>query len=258
MPNQQPRPAAAAQPDQLAGLVERVTFHNDESGFSVLRIKARGHRDLVTVVGTLPEVRAGEWLEAQGRWTVNKEYGQQFQAEILRTMPPTRVEGIERYLASGMIKGIGPVLAGRIERAYKERTFEIIDADPHSLTYVDGIGPTRKKKITEAWQEQKAIREIMIFLHGHKVSTSRAFRIFKAYGNEAIEKVRQDPYRLARDIQGIGFKTADVIAESVGIPRARAVLCVSAPYRPIVPAGNRTNLPLEGHEGVLVVAGRTG
>src|ERR1035437_5760249 len=216
MPNHQPQPASA-QPDQLAGLVERVTFHNDESGFCVLRIKARGHRELVTVVGTLPEVRAGEWLEAQGAWTIDKEYGQQFRAEILRTMPPTTVEGIEKYLASGMIKGIGPVLAGRIVKVYKERTFEVIDADPHSLTYVDGIGPTRKKKITEAWAEQKAIREIMVFLHGHKVSTSRAFRIFKAYGSEAIEKVRQDPYRLARDIQGIGFKTADVIAESLGI-----------------------------------------
>ena len=217
MSNQQPQPAAAIQPDQIAGLVERVTFHNDESGFCVLRIKARGHRELVTVVGTLPEVRAGEWLEAQGTWTIDKEYGQQFRAEILRTMPPTTVEGIEKYLASGMIKGIGPVLAGRIVKVYKERTFEVIDRDPHCLTYVNGIGPTRKKKITEAWQEQKAIREIMVFLHGHKVSTSRAFRIFKAYGNEAIEKVRQDPYRLARDIQGIGFKTADVIAESVGI-----------------------------------------
>jgi exodeoxyribonuclease V alpha subunit len=216
MPNQPPQPASA-QPDQLAGLVERVTFHSDESGFCVLRVKARGHRDLGTVVGTLPEVRAGEWLEAQGGWVINKEHGQQFQAEVLRTMPPTTVEGIEKYLASGMIKGIGPVLAGRIVEAFKEDTFETIDADPDSLTQVEGIGPTRKKKITEAWTEQKAIREIMVFLHGHKVSTSRAFRIFKAYGNEAIEKVRQDPYRLARDIQGIGFKTADVIAESVGI-----------------------------------------
>jgi exodeoxyribonuclease V alpha subunit len=141
MSTRQPQPA---QPEQIAGLVERVTFHNDESGFCVLRIKARGHRDLVTVVGTLPEVRAGEWLEAQGYWTVNKEYGQQFQAEILRTMPPTTVEGIEKYLASGMIKGIGPVLAGRIVKVYKERTFEIIDREPHSLTFVEGIGPTRK------------------------------------------------------------------------------------------------------------------
>jgi exodeoxyribonuclease V alpha subunit len=134
MPNQQLQPVAATEPEQIAGLVERVTFHSDENGFCVLRLKARGHRELVTVVGTLPEVRAGEWLEAQGRWIVNKEYGQQFQAEILRTMPPTTVEGIEKYLASGMIKGIGPVLAGRIVKVYKERTFEIIDADPHSLT----------------------------------------------------------------------------------------------------------------------------
>jgi exodeoxyribonuclease V alpha subunit len=153
-------PLTRSFPDQIAGLVERVTFHNDESGFSVLRVKARGHRELLTVVGTLPEVRAGEWLEAQGGWAVNKEYGQQFQAEILRTMPPTTVEGIEKYLASGMIKGIGPVLAGRIVKAYQERTFEIIDRDPHSLTYVEGIGPTRKKKITDAWQEQKAIRAL--------------------------------------------------------------------------------------------------
>ncbi len=217
MASQQLQPGMVTQLDQIAGLVERVTSHSDESGFCVLRIKARGHRDLVTVVGTLPEVRPGEWLEAQGRWIVNKEYGQQFQAQILRTMPPTTVEGIEKYLASGMIKGIGPVLAGRIVKAYKERTFEIIDARPHSLTYIAGIGAGRKQKIAQAWQQQKAIREIMVFLHGHKVSTSRAFRIFKTYGDEAIEKVREDPYRLAQDIQGIGFKTADMIAESLGI-----------------------------------------
>lgn len=217
MASQQLQPGMVTQLDQIAGLVERVTFHSDESGFCVLRIKARGHRDLVTVVGTLPEVRPGEWLEAQGRWIVNKEYGQQFQAQILRTMPPTTVEGIEKYLASGMIKGIGPVLAGRIVKAYKERTFEIIDARPHSLTYITGIGAGRKQKIAQAWQQQKAIREIMVFLHGHKVSTSRAFRIFKTYGDQAIEKVREDPYRLARDIPGIGFKTADAIAESLGI-----------------------------------------
>jgi len=220
MSGQPPHPVASDQHpplEQLAGLVERVTFHSEESGFCVLRIKARGHRDLVTVVGTLPEVRAGEWLEAQGSWTVNKEHGQQFQGRILRTTAPTTVEGIEKYLASGIIKGIGPVLGGRIVKAYGERTFEIIDADPHSLTDVDGIGPVREKKIVEAWTAQKAIREIMVFLHGHKVSTSRAFRIFKAYGNESIEKVRQDPYCLARDIHGIGFKTADVIAESLGI-----------------------------------------
>ncbi len=199
--------------------MERVTFHSDESGFCVLRIKARGHRELVTVVGTLPEVRAGEYVQARGRWTLDKQHGQQFRAEVIKTTPPNTVEGIEKYLASGLIKGIGPVLASRLVRAFKERVFEIIDRDPHNLTYVEGIGATRKKKIVAAWSEQKAVREIMVFLHSHKVSTSRAFRIFKAYGNEAIETVQEDPYRLARDIQGIGFKTADVIAESLGISK---------------------------------------
>ena len=197
MPDQQPSPAAASQhpqPDQLAGLVERVTFHSDESGYCVLRIKACGHRDLVTVVGTLPEVRAGEWLEARGRWIVNKEYSRQFKADILRTMPPTTVEGIEKYLASGMIKGIGPVLAGRIVKAYKERTFEVIDADPHSLTYVEGIGPTRKKKITVAWQEQKAIREIMVFLHGHKVPTSPPTRPLPVRSTHSCGRTASRPW----------------------------------------------------------------
>ncbi|MDP7289772.1 MAG: helix-hairpin-helix domain-containing protein, partial [Phycisphaerae bacterium] len=174
---------------------------------------------MVTIVGSLPEIRAGEWLEASGFWAVDAKHGQQFKAEVLKTVRPDTVEGIERYLGSGLIKGIGPVLAGRLVKAFGRRVFDIIDADPHNLTYVKGIGKTRQKQITEVWAEQKAIREIMVFLHGHRVSTRRAFRIFKAYGNEAIEKVRQDPYRLARDIQGIGFKTADVIAESLGIGR---------------------------------------
>ena len=203
--------------DNLTGSVERVTFHSEESGFAVLRVKVKGRRDLVTVVGSLPEVRAGEWLQADGFWTVDARHGPQFKADVLKTVRPDTIEGIERYLGSGLIKGIGPVLAGRLVRAFGRRVFDIIDADPHNLTCVKGIGPTRKKKITEVWAEQKAIREIMVFLHGHKVSTRRAFRIFKAYGNEAIEKVTRDPYRLARDIQGIGFKTADAIAESLGI-----------------------------------------
>ena len=209
----------AIAPEQVSGLVELVTFHSEETGFCVLRVKARGHRDAATVVGTLPEVRAGEYIEAHGRWTINKEYGQQFQAGILKTTPPNTVVGIEKYLASGLIKGIGPVLAGRLVRVFEERVFEIIDHDPENLTSVEGVGPTRKDKIVAAWQEQKAVREIMVFLHSHKVSTSRAFRIYKTYGQEAIEKVREDPYRLARDIHGIGFKTADVIAESLGISR---------------------------------------
>jgi len=203
----------------LSGLVERVTYHNEESGFCVLRVKARGHRDLVTVVGILPEVRAGEWIEAQGRWTVDRDYGQQFRAEILHTTAPNTLEGMEKYLASGLIKGIGPAFAGRLVKYFGQQVLDTIENTPHRLTEVEGIGKVRQEKITAAWAEQHVIREIMVFLHSHGVSTNRAFRIYKTYGGEAIERVREDPYRLARDIRGIGFKSADKIAESLGIGR---------------------------------------
>lgn len=201
----------------LSGLIERVTYHNEESGFCVLRLKARGHRDLITVVGTMPEVRAGEWIEAQGRWTVERDYGQQFRAEILRTTAPNTLEGMEKYLASGLIKGIGPAFAGRLVKHFGQQVLDTIEHNPGRLTEVEGIGKVRQEKITTAWQEQRIIREIMVFLHSHGVSTSRAFRIYKTYGKDAIDKVRADPYHLARDIHGIGFKSADKIAESLGI-----------------------------------------
>ena len=203
--------------ERVGGLVERVTFHNDESGFCVLRIKAKGHRDMVTVIGTLPQVRAGEWLEAEGWWTIDRDHGQQFKAQVLRTTSPDTVEGMEKYLASGLIKGIGPGFAGRLVKHFGEKVLEIIDTNPQRLTEVDGIGPVRFQKITTAWQEQQKIRKIMVFLHSHGVSTGRAFRIYKTYGDEAIEKVAADPYCLCRDIQGIGFKTADKVAASLGI-----------------------------------------
>jgi exodeoxyribonuclease V alpha subunit len=211
------RPYAAAQ--QLSGLIERVTFHSNESGFCVLQVKAKGHRDPQTVVGTLPQVRAGEWIEAEGRWTVNRDYGQQFRAETLRTTAPATAEGVEKYLASGLIKGIGPAFAQRLVRRFGTDVLDVIENTPQRLFEVEGIGPIRHTKITAAWAEQKVVREIMVFLHSHGVSTSRAFRIYKTYGNVAIETVSHDPYRLARDIQGIGFKTADKIAESLGIGR---------------------------------------
>ena len=205
--------------EQLSGLIERVTFHSDESGFCVLRVKAKGHRDQQTVIGTLPQVRAGEWFEAEGRWTVDSEHGQQFRAEILHTTAPVTTPGIERYLASGLIKGIGPAFAQRLVNRFGERVLDVIESTPKRLMEVKGIGKGRHDRIVSAWAEQRVIREIMVFLHSHGVSTSRAFRIYKTYGNDAIEKVSQDPYRLARDIHGIGFKTADTIAESLGIDR---------------------------------------
>ncbi len=205
--------------EQLSGLIERVTFHSDESGFCVLRVKAKGHRDQQTVVGTLPQVRAGEWFEAEGKWMVDRTHGQQFKAEILRTTAPTTADGIERYLASGLIKGIGPAFAERLVNRFGTRVLDVIENTPKRLFEVKGIGEARHSTIVAAWAEQKIVREIMVFLHSHGVSTSRAFRIYKTYGIDAIEKVCEDPYRLARDIHGIGFKTADKIAGSLGIDK---------------------------------------
>jgi exodeoxyribonuclease V alpha subunit len=208
-----------SQLEQVSGLVERVTFHSDESGFCVLRVKVRGHRDHTTVVGTLPQVQAGEWLEAEGRWAIDRDYGQQFKAEILRTAAPSTPEGMAKYLGSGLIKGIGPVFAERLVNHFGQEVLNTIEAKPQRLLEVDGIGPIRHKKITTAWAEQRMVREIIVFLHSHGVSTSRAFRIYKAYGDRAIETVAGNPYCLAQDIRGVGFKTADKIAESLGIKK---------------------------------------
>ena len=205
--------------DHLGGQIERVTYHSRETGFAVLRVRARGHRDLVTLVGTMPSVSAGEWVEADGTWVVDREHGQQFKAEILRTTRPDTAEGIEKYLASGLVRGIGPALARRLVAAFGRQVFEIIERDPEKLREVEGIGPKRQERILAAWAEQKAVRDIMVFLHSHGVSTSRAFRIYKTYGDTAIPVVTENPYRLAEDIWGIGFQTADRIAASVGIDR---------------------------------------
>jgi len=209
---------SAMLPESLSGLIERVTFANEDSGFSVLKVKVKGHRDLVTVVGSLPSVSAGEWLTAQGRWVQDREFGLQFRAEMLASSAPTTKEGIQKYLGSGMVKGIGPIYAKKLVENFGEKIFDIIETESARLEDVDGIGPKRRKKIKEAWAEQKVIRNIMVFLHSNGVSTSRATRIFKTYGEDAIEKVRSDPYRLAKDIHGIGFKTADQIAQKIGIP----------------------------------------
>lgn len=214
MQNRSPTPL-----ESLSGLIERVTFFNDENGFAVLRVKAPKQRDLVTVVGSLPAVSAGEWLTAEGRWIRDREHGLQFRAETLKSSPPTTLEGIEKYLGSGMVKGIGPVYAGKLVARFGDKIFEIIDDSSARLEEVDGIGPGRRKRIKEAWAEQKFIRQIMVFLHSHGVSTSRAVRIYKTYGEAAIDRVQANPYCLAQDIHGIGFKTADQIAQRVGIPR---------------------------------------
>ena len=167
------QPAQASEREVLAGLVERVTYHNDENGFCVIRIKARGQRDLVTVIGHAAVIAAGEWITASGEWINDRNHGQQFKAAFMRTSTPTSIEGIEKYLASGMIRGIGPVYAKKMVKTFGEKVFDIIEAEPDRLREVDGIGPVRAKRIIAAWAEQKIVREIMVFLHSHGVGTAR-------------------------------------------------------------------------------------
>ena len=207
----------------LAGLVERVTFHNSENGFCVLRAKARGHRDLVTVIGHAAIIAAGEWITASGEWVNDHTHGQQFNARFLRTSAPTSIDGIEKYLGSGMIRGIGPVYAKKLVNAFREQVFDVIEADPQRLREVTGIGQVRAKRLTDAWAEQKIVREIMVFLHSHGVGTARAVRIYKTYGVDAVQVMTENPYRLARDIRGIGFKTADAIAMKLGVEKTAMI-----------------------------------
>jgi len=207
----------------LAGAIERVTFHNAGNGFCVLRVKARGHRDLVTVVGHAAVISAGKWVTAAGDWVNDHTHGQQFKARFMRASAPSSIEGIEKYLASGMIRGIGPVYAKKMVKAFGEKVFDIIEAEPDRMREVAGIGPIRARRITSAWAEQKIVREIMVFLHSHGVGTARAVRIYKTYGADAIQVMTDNPYRLARDIRGIGFKTADTIAIRLGIERTAMI-----------------------------------
>lgn len=200
-------------------MIERVTFHNEENGFAVLRVKVKGQRDLVTVVGNVATVTAGEWLTAEGAWTHNREHGRQFHAERIACDAPSTKAGIEKYLGSGMVKGIGPTYAKKLVAAFGEKIFDIIETKSAKLEEVPGIGKQRRKLIKDAWGEQKVVRDIMVFLHSHGVGTSRAVRIYKTYGEEAIETVRENPYRLAADIAGIGFASADKIAAELGVAR---------------------------------------
>ena len=205
--------------DQIEGSVERVTFKNDETGFCVLQIKTKGQAQLTTVVGFSPHIVPGEWVQAKGRWTVDRQYGKQFQAEQLTSSPPDSLKGIEKFLASGLIKGIGPVYASKLVGALGKDVFDVIENQSALLEKVEGIGRVRRLRIKEGWNATKTIRAIMTFLLSHGVGTSRAFRIFKAYGDLAIQTVRSDPYCLARDIKGIGFKVADQIASQLNISK---------------------------------------
>ncbi len=203
--------------ESLHGSIERVTFHSEESGFCVLRVQARGHRDLVTVVGSAPAVAPGEYVEGVGTWVRDPTHGLQFRARELRIVPPSTVQGIEKYLASGMVRGIGPHFAKRLVAAFGERVFDVIERDPGRLLELPGIGPKRMRGVVEAWREQRAIRDIMVFLQSHGVGTARAVRIYKTYGDDAVALVTENPYRLALEVHGIGFRMADTLAGRLGV-----------------------------------------
>ena len=218
------QPARTSTPTEvLAGLVERVTFHNPQNGFCVLRIKARGQRDLITLVGHAATISAGEFVQASGGWVNDRTHGVQFKASFLKVAPPATIDGIEKELGSGMIRGIGPVYAKKLVRAFGEAVFEVIQQEPDRLREVTGIGPKRAERITAGWAEQRVIREIMLFLHSNGVGTSRAVRIYKTYGADAVRLISENPYRLARDIRGIGFRTADQIAAKLGIEKTALI-----------------------------------
>lgn len=204
---------------RLDGQIERVVFRNEENGYAVLRVKVRGHKDLVTVVGTVSSANPGEWLAADGQWVSDASYGQQFKAASMRISQPDTIAGIKKFLGSGMIRGIGKEYADRLVQAFGRDVFNVIEHSSAKLLKVEGIGPGRRAAIRAAWEEQKGIREIMSFLFSHGVSTARAFRIHKTYGERAIEFIQRDPYCLARDIHGIGFLIADGIARKLGISK---------------------------------------
>ncbi|HEY3606737.1 MAG TPA: ATP-dependent RecD-like DNA helicase [Pseudonocardiaceae bacterium] len=202
----------------LEAVLERITYANDETGYTIARVDTGRGADLVTVVGALLGAQPGESLRMRGRWGSHPQYGKQFQVDDYTTVLPATVQGIRRYLGSGLIKGIGPVLADRIVEYFGVDALDVIEQQPQRLIEVPKLGPKRTKLIAAAWEEQKAIKEVMVFLQGVGVSTSLAVRIYKQYGDTSIDIVRTEPYRLATDVWGIGFRTADTIAKSVGIP----------------------------------------
>lgn len=208
--------------DILEGSVERITYYNTETSYCVLRLQPNqlhlGRDQLVTVVGTMPEVQPGESVRLEGEWTSHPQYGRQFKAEIMTPVRPATAEAIGRYLGSGLIKGIGPVTAQRIVDFFGLETLEILDRTPERVKEVPGVGKHRARLIAQAWVEQQHIKDVMLFLQGHGISTGLAVKIYKNYGDQSIAIVSRDPYRLARDIFGIGFRTADKIAQDLGLP----------------------------------------
>lgn len=203
--------------EYIYGYVERITYHNEETSFTVAKLQEKGKKKLTTIVGNLAGINPGELLKLKGKWVHSDKFGEQFQVEGYETLIPATVKGIEKYLGSGLIKGIGPVMARRIVSVFGLKTLEVIENSPEELSRVEGIGAKRIAMIKKAWQEQREIKEIMLFLQSHGISAGYSAKIFKQYGSSSIEVITSNPYRLAADIHGIGFLTADRIAQNIGI-----------------------------------------
>src|SRR6185369_9212983 len=243
-------PTPAANPDNAAtvhGVLERVVFANEENAWCVVRVTVTGQRDPVTAVGNLLGVQPGESLRLTGAWVQDPKYGRQLRVASYATVAPATVAGIEKYLGSGLIRGIGKGLAARLVQSFGLATLDVIEGQPERLREVEGIGPQRSTAILRAWVEQREIKEVMVFLQSHGVSTHHAVKIYKVYGGQANTLVRENPYRLATDIHGIGFKTADKIAAALGIPK-------DAPQR--IEAGTLHLLALAGDHGHLFLPRR--
>lgn len=205
--------------EKLKGSIERITYHNRETGFCVLQVQVQGQSALACIVGMANTIAVGETVEANGTWVKDKTYGRQFKAESLQLLPPDSLEGIEKYLASGAVKGVGKHYAKLLVNAFGADVFTVIEKSPERLNNVAGIGKKRRQQILSSWSEQTAIHNVMVFLQTHGMGTARAAKIYKAYGDKAVDYLQENPYRLVHDIPGIGFKTADMLAEKLGIPR---------------------------------------
>ena len=215
--------------EQLHGEVERLVYSSDESGFTICRLVVPGKSDLVTVAGNMPGIQPGERLHLRGRWINHPFHGYQFRAESYSSQLPATANAVRRYLASSLVKGIGPVLAGRLVNCFGDETLRVIDEQPERLAEAPGVGPRRMESIRRAWEEQQEIRGVMLFLQGHGVSAAYSTRIYRTYGQDAVRVVQDNPYRLAQDVRGIGFITADKVARQMGIDehsphRAQAAL----------------------------------
>lgn len=205
--------------ETISGSIERIVSHNPENGFAVIRVRLGGGREPHTVVGRHPALAVGEDVVCSGDWRIDPSYGRQFKADAIRTKTPATLGGIKKYLASGSIRGIGPKFADKLVAHFGEKVIEAIESGPEALMSVPGVGPAKAASLAAGWVEQRAVKEIMIFLHSNGVPTAMAAKIYKTYGNRAVELMHENPYRLARDVRGIGFKSADAIAMNMGVPK---------------------------------------